>query len=190
MFVSQGLVLGKRGAGESNTVAAILTSELGLIRVAARSARVEASKLRYGLEPFTTARYSFVRGRYEWKLTGVERVSRDCVAESTTRRKQTGKIARLLLRLVNTEDPVPEVYDTVAQGFLQLVHTQDDAEAEALEWVLVLRVLSSLGYLAHHGDLESLLLMELDAPELPATARALKSLVIRSINESLAATGL
>ena len=68
LIVTEGIVLGKRGAGEANTVVIILTETLGLLRAAARSARRERSKLRYGLEPFTIARFSFVRGKNEWKL--------------------------------------------------------------------------------------------------------------------------
>ncbi len=49
IVVTQGLVLGKLGAGESNTLVSVFTEELGLIRVAARSARLEVSKLRFGL---------------------------------------------------------------------------------------------------------------------------------------------
>ena len=73
LFVSDGVVLGKRGVGEANTLVAILTQEMGLVKAVARSARKEQSKLRYALEPMTSATYSFIRGKYEWKLTGAER---------------------------------------------------------------------------------------------------------------------
>lgn len=190
MFVSQGLVLGKRGAGESNTLLSVLTSELGLVRVSARSTRLEVSKLRYGLEALTEARFSFVRGRHDWKLTGVERISREYVAPSTRRRQQSGKVARLLVRLIPGEDPVPGLYEAVTEGFHTLAQVKDDQDAEAVEWVLVLRILDRLGYLPERPQLGHFLSQPLASEEVIAEARASRQLLIRSINESLNATGL
>src|SRR5688572_2673634 len=100
IFVTDGIVLGKRGVGEANTLVWLLTHDLGLVRVSARSARVEVSKLRYGLETLTQARYALVRGKSEWKLTGVENVSRTLTGGEASRRTRCGKIAKLLLRLI------------------------------------------------------------------------------------------
>ncbi|HVZ76226.1 MAG TPA: recombination protein O N-terminal domain-containing protein, partial [Candidatus Paceibacterota bacterium] len=58
LFVTEGIVLGKRGVGEANMFLAILTREQGLLKASARSARREQSKLRYALEPFTLATYT------------------------------------------------------------------------------------------------------------------------------------
>lgn len=190
VYVSSGLVLGKRGAGEANIVLAVLTSELGLVRVSARSARKEASKLRYGLEPLTTARFSFVRGRHDWKLTGVEQVSREFLSQSSMRRQQSGKIARLLLRLLPGEDPMSDLFETTVLGFQCMARIENDTDAEAVEWVLVLRILFCLGYLATTPELELFLTSDLMSPEVSGRARTSRQLLIRTINESLYATGL
>lgn len=196
IHVTDGVVLGKRGAGEANTLVSILTADLGLVRASARSARVEQSKLRYGLETLTHARYALVRGKYEWKLTGVDEVSHPLSGGDATgqgegrdRRVRSGKIAKLLLRLVNGEEPVPALYKTVVEGLRAIAGAQTAADAEAVEVVLVLRIVAHLGYLPHTQALSQFIEGEYSV-ELSAQALKSRTLLVRAINESLIATGL
>lgn len=186
IFVTEGVVLSKRGAGEANTSVSILTNELGLVRASARSARKEISKLRYGLEPLTRARFSLVRGKHEWRLVGAERVSREFVVCGAEGRQAFGRISRLLLRLIAGEEPVPALYKTILEGFEVL-----SAEAsEAIEIVLVLRILAHLGYLPKSQELAPFTESHLFSLELAAEAARSRSLLVRAINQSLEATGL
>ena len=104
ILVSEGIVLGKRTVGEANTLVSILTRDHGLVRAKATSTRAESSKLRYGLEALSLARFSFVQGRYEWKLTGVEAISRELLPPTLAARVAAGRIAKLLLRLVQGQE--------------------------------------------------------------------------------------
>ncbi|MDB5225593.1 MAG: repair protein RecO, repair protein RecO [Candidatus Adlerbacteria bacterium] len=189
IHVTEGLVLGKRGVGEANTLVSLLTEELGLVRVSARSARFEKSKLRYGLESLTHARYSMVRGKYEWKLTGVESASREFVSATPRLRQRAGKISKLLLRLIHGEEPVPAVYRTVMEGFAALARAPEEAAADAIESVVVLRIIAHLGYLPHMQALSQFIEGEYSV-ELSAQALRDRALLVRTINESLSATGL
>lgn len=192
IFVTEGIVLQKRGAGEANTVVALFTRELGLIRVSARSARFEKSKLRYGLETLTTARFSVVRGRYEWRLTGVERHARGPLAPSvsTARRAASGRIAKLILRLIHGEEPVPELYALIADGLSHLSRATHQKDADSIECVLVLRVLAKLGYLPETPEIAPFIEKDFFSMELSAEVERSRGLLIRTINESLFATGL
>src|SRR3989338_10897372 len=98
--ITEGIVLGKRAVGEANTLVYILTRELGLVRAKATSSRREVSKLRYGLETLSRGRYTFVRGKNEWRLTGVDGVSRDLLGSTPAQRKRLGQVSKLLMRLV------------------------------------------------------------------------------------------
>lgn len=194
IYITDAIVLGKRGVGEANTLVSLFTKELGLVRASARSARFEKSKLRYGLEPLTQGRFSMVRGRHEWKLTGVERLSRDYISPSFTSRQRMGRLARLLLRLIHGEEPVPELYNTVAEGFEYVSRATTEQDAENIECVLVLRILSHLGYLPQTPEIMPFV----DTPpagrffslELAAEVARSRAFLIRAINESLGATGL
>ncbi len=188
IHVTRGIVLGKRGVGESNTQIALLTEELGLVRASARSARKDVSKLRYGLEVFTLARYSLVRGRSEWKLVGVESIER--LGALGTHATQQGKVARLLLRLVRGEEYSPELFALVREGLAALQEVKLREDAEALECVLVLRLLASLGYVPHTEMFAPYLVESGYSTELLASAKESRIMLVRTINESLSVTGL
>ena len=190
IHVCEGVVLGKRGVGEANTLVFILTHDLGLVRAVARSARVEHSKLRYGLEPLTRARFSFVRGKNEWKLTGAEGITRVLVPNEPAFARQAGRVAKLLLRLIHGEEVAPALYTSVVEGLSALAAAHGVREAESVESVLVLKILFHLGYLPHTPELRGFIDADFFSLELAGEAERSRALLIRTINESLSATGL
>lgn len=182
-------MLRKYGVGEANTLLYILTRDHGLLRAQARSTRVAASKLRYGLEPLTFARYCLVKGKYEWRLVGVEDISRAAVPGSAVRSRALGRVGQLLMRLVQGQDPQPKLYAAVADGFHSLARASD-ADADSIECMLVLRILSHLGYLPQVPELTPFVEGDFYSIELAAQAARSRALLVRTINESLQATGL
>ncbi len=190
IHITEGLVLQKRPVGEANTLVYILTRELGLIRASARSTRVEVSKLRYGLELLTYARFSFIRGKREWRLVGVEDANRSAVGQSVVRRQAAGRIAKLVTRLVQGEEPVPALVTIVTEGLAFLANAATDRDAQAIETVLVLRILSQLGYLPNTKELTPFVSDQLFSLELAAAAAQSRAVLIRAINESLQQSGL
>lgn len=190
LFISDGIVLGKRGFGEANIFAAILTKEFGLLRATARSARVEHSKLRYGLEPLTRAHFSFVRGKHEWKLTGVQDTERSLLNNIKEARAAGGRIAKLLTRLIQGEESVAALFTTVDEGFAVLSRTISVQGIQSIESLLVLRILAHLGYLPHTSELAPFLEADFSSVELSMQVERSRSLLVRAINDSLAATGL
>lgn len=190
LFVSDGIVLGKRGFGEANIFAAILTKEFGLLRATARSARVEHSKLRYGLEPLTHARFSFVRGKHEWKVTGVQDTERSLLNNVREARAAGGRIAKLLIRLIQGEEPIAALFATVDEGLAVLSRTVSVQGVQSIESLLVLRILAHLGYLPHTSELTPFLEADFSSVELSMQVERSRPLLVRAINDSLAATGL
>jgi DNA repair protein RecO len=190
IHITEGIVLGKRGVGEANTIVFIFTEKLGLIRAAARSTRVEKSKLRYGLEPLTFARFSFVRGKHEWRLVGVESAVHTMLGPTQLRRQAAGRIAKLVTRLVQGEEPVQSLFTSLSEGLVFLANAATDADAQAIETVLVLRILSQLGYLPHTPEVKPFISDQLFSIELAAAAAQSRSLLVKAINESLQQSGL
>lgn len=190
IYVTEGIVLAKRGMGEANTHVAVFTEELGLVRAVARSARFEKSKLRYGLEPLTRGRFSFVRGKYEWKITGVENISRLYVSATPYGKIAIGRVSRLLLRLIHGEERGKKLYHVVSRGFLFFAGTRTKEEIESTEWVVVLRILSHLGYVPEVPALEPFMKSGDITEALALEAQGSKAFLLRTINTSLAATHL
>ena len=186
--ITEGIVLGKRAVGEANTIVFILTREFGLVRAKATSSRREVSKLRYGLETLTRGRYTFVRGKAEWRLTGVDEVSREFLGTTPAQSKRLGQVSRLLMRLVLGAEHTPELYKTVCGGFESLSHTEENADS--VECDLELRILAHLGYLPELPALAPFVEDDKFSPELALQASASRKLLIKLINNSLQATGL
>lgn len=176
-------MLRKRAAGEANLRVAVFTRELGLVVASARSARLAGSKLRYGLEPLSYARFCFVRGAHEWRVAEVAHVRH--AGALPAHRAVMGRVSHLLLRLIHGQEPNPRLYADIAEGFSALaLH-----EPAAVETVLVLRVLSQLGYLPQTEALAPYVDGEFSV-ELSTKALKERSLLVRTINESLKSTGL
>jgi len=185
VVVQNGLVLGKRFVREADALVSIFTPA-GLLRAKATGIRKEESKLRYGLEPLTLARYSLVHGRHEWRLTGVGEVSRRFIGATVQQRTAMARVARLLTRLIHGQEASLQLYTTVIEGFDAL---SVSSSLEPIEVVLVLRILSHLGYLPHSEALAPFIYGGFDI-ELSAKALEARALLVRTINESLQATGL
>lgn len=186
---TDGIVLAKRTLGEANTRIILFTRDAGVVRVSARSARLERSKLRYGLEVLTCGNFALVRGKYEWKLTGVQRVSRTLLGADAANRRASGRVVRLLLRLIQGEGTVHELYDTVALGLVVLASAAP-LDIPSIECVLVLRILSELGYVEEVARVQPFVSSDDFSPALLSEVRRVRPLLIRTINESLSATGL
>ena len=190
LYVTDGIVLGKRARGESGLFVAILTRELGLVKARVQSARAEKSKLRYGLELLTTARFTFVKGRHEWHLTGTEKVSRSLFSSLAGERQRAGRITKLLLRLIHGEERSAGLYKTVEEGLSSLVQVKEKKTAENIETLLVLRILSHLGYLPDTPALRPFVEADFFSLKMAEEAEKSRALLVRAINDSLSATGL
>lgn len=194
LFVSEGVVLGKRGVGEANTLVAILTKDFGLLKAVARSARREKSKLRYTLESLTAGRFSFIRGKHEWKLVGAGDISQELRSTRlpAATRQAMGRVARLLLRLIHGEESNEALFVTLKEGLSAL--TRAPQQVEYIETVLVLRILSHLGYLPQTSELQPFIERPpaggFFAIELAEEVAASRAVLIKAINDSLSATGL
>ncbi len=187
--VSEGIVLLKRPLGEAHTLVFVLTAKEGLLRAKATSTRAETSKLRYGLEPMTHARFSFVQGRYEWKLTGVEAMGR-LLSERSDARAAAGRISKLLTRLIRGSQEGSALFETVKEGLELLAHADLPNTVASTECILVLRILAHLGYLPQTPALSPFVEGDFASAELAISAQQSRAFLIRTINESLMQTGL
>ena len=183
-IATDGIVLRTAAAGEANLRVAILTETLGLVVASARSARRQESKLRYGLEPLTQARFCFVKGLHEWRVAEASVPERFCMRPAA--RAAVGRVTQLLLRLIHGQESNERLYADVVEGFRLLASADSTDEVEV---VLVLRILSHLGYLPATPALAPFVDGRLSI-ELSAQALASRALLVRAINDALQATGL
>lgn len=189
VYTTPGIVLAKYEHGEDTAVAMILTRELGLVRASVRAARRESSKLRFGIEPFTYADFSFIRGARGWKLTATRNIER-LLCTNISLRAVEGRVARLALRLVSVDEPMPDFYDAFLTGVHGLTSGLDPSVVEVAECIAVLQMLSRLGYVSQTAFLEPYMAASAWAPSFLSGALPDRRSLVATINNSLRATGL
>lgn len=140
IYTTKGLVLSARPSREADRVYAILTEDLGLVHARAGGVRLEKSKLRGFLEPYSVVRISLVRGKEYWRVTSAE------FMRALPARPALARPLALIEKLVAGEEPHPELFRAV-ESFIN-EHGID----ESFETGLVATALYHLGYL-REGDL-------------------------------------
>lgn len=113
-----------------------MTRDLGLVRALALGARKEVSKLCGNIEPFSLASISFVKGKEFWRITSAQLLKTIPVS------LEIARPLSLIERLVQGEDPHPELFDVIEQSVLSF-----PADDEMAEVRLVSQILFHLGYL-------------------------------------------
>ncbi|HVZ75686.1 MAG TPA: DNA repair protein RecO C-terminal domain-containing protein, partial [Candidatus Paceibacterota bacterium] len=126
----------------------------------------------------------------EWKLVGAQGASH-LVGSATTlaSRRAVGRAARLLLRLVHGEEKSEPLYATIREGLRALAAAAPEALPH-IETVLVLRVLSHLGYLPQTPELAPFIERDFFSLELIQEVERSRALLAKAISDSLSATGL
>lgn len=156
VYQSPAFVLGGTNIGDADRYVDLFTRDIGLVRAVAQSVRKERSKLRYSLQPYTFGNVSLVRGRDVWRLTGA--VEDHSVYHTLKDKPQKiillYNITTLLKRLLQGEEQNEYLYDTFMSFVSELERTTaENEELKRMEYLTVLRVLFSLGYVEKKEDL-------------------------------------
>jgi len=184
IHTTPGLIIDSRSYGEADKMLSILTRDFGLVTVVAQGIRLERSKLRYFAQDRSFGLYSLVRGKELWRLTSAQPLEPGL---SLAGSELFARVAMLLKRLLQGEDPNPDLYDEIeaAARFMataRFVTTSPHgsvaipkgsgadaggndapptpmptAHAQAFESVIVLRILDALGYIGDDPSLKGFL---------------------------------
>ncbi len=165
---TEAIVVGSVAIGEADRIYWLLTAELGLLVARAQGVRKEKSKMRYGLQEFSTTNVSLIEGRAGWRLTGaVLNESLHVALKDTKALQAVAKIFDLVKRFVAHDESNTNLFEIVKNGLLDL--TKEDVSVGDTEILLVARILQELGYL----------------PDGEAIATRKKSKLLEDINEAI-----
>ncbi len=143
VYSTRGFIIGSSPSGEASKLYVIYTEDFGLIRARAQSVRLLASKLRYNLDEYSYGVFSLVRGKEFWRVTGAETLSVPTVGRSVRAR-----ILTLLKRLIQGEEPNPALFSVLtAMKDYEDNKTKDTVHRDVFEVLVLVHVLSSLGYM-------------------------------------------
>lgn len=182
IHTTPGFVIGSRPYGEAGRILSIFSRGFGLVSATAQGIRLERSKLRYFCADYSFGVFSLVRGKEFWRLTSAQ--ESDIAAPGSAEGLELlGRIALLLRRLLQGEEPHPDLFDRVSE-LASFLSKADAASMAALESVGVLRILHALGYVGSDQAIAPFIDQPLST-ELVASAAPARQKINAHINKAL-----
>lgn len=153
IYHTEGIILGSKNFKEANKYFYILTRDLGLVYAEAQGIRKISSKLRFVLQDFNYLKLDFVQRKNIWRITNAIKTNElEDLNKDFYRLKIVANISKLLLRLLPGIEPNPTLFEEVINGFFLLEKNNSKEELKNIEIVLVLRILSNLGYIGENFE--------------------------------------
>ena len=158
IYHTEGLILGSKNYGEAGKYYSIFTRDLGMIYASAQGVRKISSKLRFVLQDFSYIKVDLVRGKDFWRLTSASKTNQlESILQKPETLKVFANIARLLKRLLAGEDANQDLFRDVLNGLFILEKNKKIENLQNIEAILVLRILSNLGYIGGNEILKNLI---------------------------------
>ena len=162
IHTTQGFVINSRPYGEAGKLLSIFTRDFGLVLANAQGIRLEKSKLRPFIQDYSFGIFSLVKGKELWRLTSAQNIATnlqthsDVTNESHSYLELIARFALLLRRLLQGEEPHPELFEVVISCKFFLDHTASvsDEQLKTLESLIVLRMVRTLGYVGKDVSLD------------------------------------
>ena len=147
-----------------------------MIGATAQGIRLGTSKLRYHMQDFNFSNVSIVRGKEVWRVTGAHEL------EHTPSTAVHLKILKLLKRLLQGEDKNEKLFEILEELYRTEIKEED---FEYVECLTVLRTLNTLGYVRAINQFDQFFKNNLIDAEIIEKAKALKSDIVKVINQAL-----
>ncbi|MBU0611839.1 DNA repair protein RecO [Patescibacteria group bacterium] len=157
IYHTEGLILGSRNYGEAGKYYFIFTRDLGMIYASAQGVRKMSSKLRFVLQDFSYVKIDLVRGKDFWRLTSASKTN---MLEQITKKPGVFlvlmNVSKLLKRLLAGEEANKDLFSDLLSGFYVLERAETEEDLRNIEMIMVLRILSNLGYIGGNDMLKNL----------------------------------
>jgi DNA repair protein RecO len=147
IYTTEAFIIKSFSLGEANKGYFLFTKDLGLVKATAQSVRLQKSKLRGHLNPFSLINISLVKGREIWRITNVETVLYNPFSKDIKKIGTIKNIFSLLARLVHGEEKNENLFNVLKSFFIYLSNNEVlDENLKNLEVLTALRILFNLGY--------------------------------------------
>ena len=185
IYQTEAFVIDSRNVGEANKIIYLYTKDLGLVAGNAQGVRLLKSKLRYSLQDFSYSKVSLVRGKEVWRITSAGLID-SIVSKVSPDSFVLARGLSLVKRLVHGEEKSDELWQVLESAFkFWQSRAVDSIEPEYFEYLLVLRILNSLGYVAPEAGLVPFLQDMSWGESLFAEVALAKNDLIQHINRAL-----
>lgn len=188
IYHTEGIILGSKNFGEADKIFYIYTKELGMVYAVATGIRKLSSKLRFVLQDYMHVNVDLVRGRDIWRVTTASKSGKTFLfKEKTEQLKVVAQISLLCRRLLAGEEVNEKLFMDLSQGFSMVYYADSKDALVNAEIVVVLKLLSNLGYIRENKWTEGLLNFPFDN-EILAEVEKSKPNILREINQALRET--
>lgn len=189
-YHTEALILGSSDYKESAKIFFVFTRDLGLLYASAQGIRKMSSKLRYVLQDFSYTKIDLVKGKDFWRITSASKTSElEEVGKQVDSLRVFAHISKLLRRLLPEQEKNEALFTEVINGLFALEKAKTREDINNIEIIIVLRVLSNLGYIGDIDSLANLIKSPLEE-ELIFEMSKNKSQAIIEINKALRETQL
>ena len=193
IYHTEGFVLRGESVGESNKYFSIFTKDFGMIGATAQGVRLLKSKLRYSLQDYSYSRISLVKGKHIWRIVGAikENDLRRSLNGSRDKFELLAKTFALLLRLVRGEEKNEILFNHILSAceFLEKENL-DESLLRNCEYLLIMRILHSLGYMAESPNFKEFLSSVVWTKDFVSKMSPLGRDAVSQINKALKETQL
>ncbi|PIQ91658.1 MAG: DNA repair protein RecO [Parcubacteria group bacterium CG11_big_fil_rev_8_21_14_0_20_39_22] len=162
LYHSEAFVLSARPKGEADMIYRLFTREMGLVVAVAGGVRKIDSKLKSHLQEYSLVNVTLVRGKEIWRIKTSSVVSNIAFdfSDYPDVVKMIHRVFSLFLRLLAGEEKNERLFLVIsgAIDFLNICKSEskiDDHLLNNLEMVMVLRILSCLGYIGDDSEVDS-----------------------------------
>ena len=187
IHTTRGFVIHSRPYGEAGKLVYIFTEDFGLVIAVAQGIRLEKSKLRPFVQEYSFGIYSLVKGKEYWRLTSAQEMSNISVHVAYATSPLIARLALLLRRLLQGEQPHAELFGVIdsCRTFLERAGSVSDEVMTMLESVVVLRMMHTLGYVGNSSALPEDMYSEHISTEWLSSIVHTRTLINQYINTAL-----
>ena len=181
-YTTEAIVCGSSDSYTSDRSYLLFAREAGMLWATARSVREEKSKQRSALQDFSIIRVSLVKGKSGWRIGSVEARGNPFLRADT--RKKRGLVAFVVMQLrryVQGESPLVSMYEDAVGLLTSDLSLEEESVAQS---VFLLRLLSTLGYIAPRTELSGLIEPKNIKDALSNFNTASKTLVEKTVAEA------
>jgi len=197
IYRTEAIILSSRPSGESGKYLTAISKDYGVLKIEAAAVRKNDSKLRQSIQDYSVSEISFVRGKTGNKLVNASFVSNFFYDINQPKLlKSLTKVFRLIEKMIVDEEKDIIVFDLLIETADILKNKADNLKTdignkdflEALEIVVVYKILAGLGYISGDGEYNFIIFEKIDnnlIDKVRDLSKKDKENIIRLINQAI-----
>lgn len=148
IYQTEGIVLKRKDFGEADCFFYIFAEEFGMITAVAKGARLEKSKLRYGLSLFSYGSFALISSKDFWRIIDAKDIKIIPLNSMGEKISVFADLANFLVRMIKGEEKNDSLWREI-KNFLFAFHNGNIGENQFKNLLVqaTARILDGLGYM-------------------------------------------